>query len=53
MFDRQRVTTRLLDPSADPEPVHGAPGEGLEDEGFEGALRELDAVGHGAVPFFD
>src|SRR6185436_9906420 len=51
-FDGEGVTARLLDPPPDPEPVHGAPGERLEDEGFEGALRELDAFGHGSLTLF-
>src|SRR5688500_9906890 len=45
VLDAELTVGGLPQPAEDVVPVHGAPGEGLEDEHVEGALEDVDFAG--------
>ncbi len=45
-FDLKSRLGDLLDPAQDREPVHRAPGQGLQDEEVEGTADEVEVFGH-------
>ena len=50
LFDAEHVTRDVLNPSSDIVAVGGSPGERLEDEEVEGALKEVERTSHVAFP---